>query len=78
MAFVYRIIEHDDGYAYTADGTVSETFLSREAALAAARKAVAEQRVPGDEVDISYESSDGVWREEKSAGDDRPGADLEA
>ena len=43
----YKIVEHDGGWAYTVDGVFSEPFPNRGAALAAARRAAAEQRVPG-------------------------------
>src|SRR6516164_4637746 len=44
----YRIVRHDDGWAYTVDGVFSEPFPTHDAALAAARTAAAEQRVPGN------------------------------
>ena len=68
----YEIVEHDGGWAYRAQGTYSETFPTREAALAAARRAAGEQRVPGEDEGIVYEDERGQWREELSDGDDRP------
>ena len=44
----YEIIEHDGGWAYTADGVFSEPFPSHEEALIAAKRAAAEQRVGGE------------------------------
>jgi hypothetical protein len=44
---IYRIVRHDEGWAYTADGVFSERFPTHAAALAAAKAAAAEQRVPG-------------------------------
>ena len=35
----YKIVQHDDGWAYTVDGVFSEAFPSHAAALAAARRA---------------------------------------
>ena len=63
---VYKIVKHEDGWAYKVRGTFSET------ALAAARTAAGEQRVPGDTVGIQYETADGEWHEEVDPGTDRP------
>jgi hypothetical protein len=71
------VIEHDGGYAYTADGTVSETFAKPALALAAARRAAAEQRVPGKTTTIAYETADGIWHREVASGDDRPQTEIE-
>jgi hypothetical protein len=68
----YRIVKHEDGWAYKARGTISETFPSHDAALVAARTAAGEQKVPGETVGIQYESADGVWHEEVDSGSDRP------
>jgi hypothetical protein len=43
----YKIVQHDGGWAYTVNGVFSEAFASHAAALAAARRAAAEQRTPG-------------------------------
>ena len=68
---VYRIVKHEDGWAYRVRDTFSETFPTHEAALAAARNAAAEQRVPGETVGIQYETAEGEWREEIDPGTDR-------
>ena len=47
------------------------------AALAAARRAAAEQRVPGRTEVIEYETADGKWQTETAAGNDRPETDVE-
>lgn len=73
----YKIVEHDGGWAYTVNGVFSETFGSHAAALAAARRAATEQRVPGRSEAIMYETSDGKWRTETAAGNDRPETDVE-
>jgi len=73
----YRIVPHDGGWAYTLDGVFSETFADRRAAVAAARRAAAEQELPGENVGIMYEDANGVWREELSDGDDRPTTHVE-
>ena len=73
----YKIVEHDGGWAYTVDGVFSEPFRTHAAALAAARRAAAEQRVPGRTEVIEYETSDGKWQTETAAGNDRPETDVE-
>lgn len=73
---VYRIVKHEDGWAYRVRDTFSETFPTHEAALAAARNAAAEQRVPGETVGIQYESVEGEWREEIDPGTDRPQTEV--
>jgi len=74
---VYKIVKHEDGWAYKARGTFSETFPSHDAALAAAKRAAGEQRVPGETVGIEYETKDGVWHEEFDPGSDRPQTEIE-
>ena len=71
---LYRIVEHDGGWAYKAGATYSETFASLDAARAAAHVAVREQAVPGEDAGISYEDASGMWHVELSDGDDRPQA----
>lgn len=73
----YHLVEHDGGWAYRVGGTFSETFPSREAAVAAARRAAGEQRAPGEDVGITYEDENGRWREELSDGDDRPETEVD-
>ena len=73
---VYRIVEHDGGWAYQAGGVYSETYPSHDAARAAALRAAGEQRVSGQEAAISYETADGVWREELVQGEDRPDTEV--
>jgi hypothetical protein len=68
---VYKIVKHENGWAYKVRGTFSETFPSRDEALAAAKRAAGEQRVPGETVGIQYETADGVWHEEGDPGSDR-------
>jgi hypothetical protein len=74
---IYKIVEHDGGWAYTVDGVFSEPFRTRAAALVAAKRAAAEQRVPGRTEAIQYETADGKWRTETAAGGDRPETDVE-
>jgi hypothetical protein len=73
----YKIVEHDGGWAYTVNGVFSEPFPNRAAALAAARRVAAEQRVPGRTEVIEYETPDGRWHSETAAGNDRPETEVE-
>jgi hypothetical protein len=73
----YKIVEHDGGWAYTVDGVFSEAFATHAKALAAAKRAAAEQRVPGRTEAIEYETADGKWHTETAAGSDRPETDIE-
>jgi hypothetical protein len=73
----YKIVQHDGGWAYTADGVFSEPFSTHAAALTAARRAAAEQRVPGRTEAIEYETPDGKWHTETAPGSDRPETDVE-
>ncbi|GAN81021.1 DUF2188 domain-containing protein [Acidocella aminolytica] len=73
----YKIVPHDGGFAYTLNGSFSETFPTHEAALKAARRVALEQRVPGDTTTIMYETEDGVWHTEETLGIDRPDIDVQ-
>lgn len=73
---VYDIIEHDGGWAFRLDGTISETFPNHDAAYAAAKRVAIEQGRPGQTVGISWEDSKGRWHDEISSGDDRPEVDI--
>jgi hypothetical protein len=73
----YKIVQHDGGWAYTVDGAFSETFPSHAAALAAAKHAATEQRVPGSTEVIEYETPDGKWHTETASGSDRPETEVE-
>jgi hypothetical protein len=69
---IYRIVQHDGGWAYQVDETFSETFASHDLAREAAERAAREQALPGEATVISYEDKQGHWHRESSAGDDRP------
>jgi uncharacterized protein CbrC (UPF0167 family) len=73
---VYRIVEHDGGWAYKFDGVFSETFPSHKAAVTAAKRAAVEQRTPGETAEIQYEEQNGQWRSEHVDGHDRPSTDV--
>ncbi|HEY2752388.1 DUF2188 domain-containing protein [Phenylobacterium sp.] len=73
----YKVVRHDSGWAYTVDGSYSETFPTHDAALKAARRAAGEQRISGATSGIVYEDAGGRWHEELSEGEDRPDTDVE-
>jgi uncharacterized protein DUF2188 len=73
----YKVVRHDDGWAYTVDGVFSEAFPTHAAALAAARRAAAEQRVPGSTEAIEWEDEHGRWHSETARGSDRPETDVQ-
>lgn len=73
----YKIVRHEDGWAYTVNGAFSESFPTHAEALAAARRAAAEQRQPGHTETIEYEDEDGKWHSEIAHGRDRPETDVE-
>lgn len=68
----YDIVEHDGGWAYKANGAISETFATHDAALKAAEDAAARQTVAGTTDGIVYQDKDGRWHEELADGHDRP------
>lgn len=74
----YVVVEHDGGWAYKVGEVFSETFPTRDTALAAARAAAVEQQQPGETTGISWEDQRGKWHDEVSKGDDRPVTDVES
>ncbi len=74
---VYKIVKHEDGWAYKARGTFSETFPSHEPRSLRRGPRPASRSVPGETVGIEYETADGVWHEELDPGSDRPETEVE-
>jgi Uncharacterized protein conserved in bacteria (DUF2188) len=72
----YQIVEHDGGWAYKVGEVFSEAFPTHEAALFAANRAAAEQKVPGETGAIEYEDEKGKWHVELDPGDDRPSTEV--
>jgi hypothetical protein len=68
----YEVVEHDGGWAYKVNGVFSESFPTHAAALKAAERAAAEQRVPGRTRTIEYQDAEGRWHTETARGSDRP------
>lgn len=68
----YQIVRHDEGWAYKVNGVFSESFPTHALALAAARAAAEEQRVPGRTETIEWEDEKGKWHTETAPGGDRP------
>ncbi|MGE3867401.1 MAG: DUF2188 domain-containing protein [Hyphomonadaceae bacterium] len=62
MAQHYHVVPHDGGWTYKVGEVFAETYPTKEAALAAARRAAGEQRVPTEPANIQYEDENGVWR----------------
>jgi hypothetical protein len=78
MAHVtYKVVRHEDGWAYSADDVFSESFPTHAEALEAARRVAAEQRAPGRTESIEYEDEKGKWHRELALGSDRPDTDVE-
>lgn len=73
---IYKIVEHDSGWAYKVGDTFSETFPSHADALRAAELASAEQQVAGNSDGIQYEDTEGEWHEEIADGRDRPQTEI--
>lgn len=69
---VYKIVKHDEGWAYKVGETFSGTFSSIDNTRAAARLAAGEHQLMGRTVGIVYEDTAGKWHEELSGGTDRP------
>jgi hypothetical protein len=72
----YKVVRHDGGWAYTSNGVFAETYPTHAAALAAARDAAIEQRVPGSSEVIEWEDENGKWHTETASGSDRPETDV--
>jgi hypothetical protein len=74
---IYRIVEHDGGWAYKVGDVFSETFLTHAEATSAARIAAGEQQLGGATEGIEYQDERGEWHEELSPGGDRPETKIE-
>jgi hypothetical protein len=73
----YKVLKHDGGWAYEANGTYSEAFPTQATARRAAKLAAAEQATPGETTRISYEDDKGRWHHETDQGTDRPSTKVE-
>lgn len=73
----YHIVEHDGGWAYKWQDVFSESFPTREAATKAATAAAAEQQVGGEDAEILFQDSDGLWHSEHADGGDRPEVEVD-
>ncbi len=74
---IYKIVEHDGGWAYKLGDVFSETFPTHDAAASAAHRVAREQEIPGETAVIEYQDSDGNWRTETARGGDRPDAEVD-
>ena len=73
---VYRIVEHDGGWAYKLGDVFSETFATRRLAEVAAKRVADQQNTPGEDEAISWEDAAGTWHDEAARGSDRPNATV--
>ena len=73
---VYRVVQHENGWAYKVGDVISETFATKELARAAANRAAREQRIPGETAAIEFEDESGRWRDETAEGKDRPDTEV--
>jgi hypothetical protein len=72
----YRIVEHEDGWAYKVGDVFSERYATHDEAREAAERAAAEQTEPGTTESIEYQDEAGAWREEISQGQDRSATNV--
>jgi len=73
---IYKIVQHDGGWAYRVGDVFSETFAAHDLARAAAARAASEQRAPGQDAVIEFETADGKWVTQDARGDDRPDVEV--
>ena len=74
----YKVVRHEDGWAYTVNGAFSESFPGHAEALEAARRVRPPNSAsPGQTEGIEYEDESGEWHRELARGDDRPETDVE-
>jgi hypothetical protein len=74
---VYRIVEHDGGWAYKLGDVYSETHATHDEAFAAARAAAQRQEQPGRTGDIMFQDPGGNWHVEHADGTRHPHAEVE-
>jgi hypothetical protein len=72
----YRIVQHEDGWAYKVEDVFSERYATHDEAREAAERAAAGQMLPGATEDIEFQDEAGEWHEEVSLGRDRPETDV--
>lgn len=75
---VYRIVEHDGGWAYRVEDVFSESYPTRRGAILAADAAALAHEQNGQSTHIEYQDEAGIWHRESQAGDDRPDTDVAA
>ena len=76
MAHVtYKIVRHEDGWAYTVDEVFSESFATHAEALKAAQRARASSAHRADRT--SSQRRAGQMARERALGSDRPDTDVE-
>lgn len=78
VEIVYKVVEHDGGWAYRVGDVYSETYPTEAEATAAAGDAARRQEVTGPAESISYQDESSAWHEERAPGSDRPDTDVES
>ena len=77
MKVVYRVLEHNGGWAYQVGDVYSETFPTHDEARQAAERAASEHQLAGATEPIEFETADGKWHQQLAQGDDRPDTEVE-
>jgi len=72
----YKVLKHQDGWAYQANGTYSEPFCTRDATRKAAKVATSEQTASSETTQISSKDENGRSHTEVDSYSDRPGTIL--
>jgi hypothetical protein len=73
---IYKIVQHDGGWAYRVGDVYSETFSTHDEAIAAADAAAKKQQAAGETTSISFEDPNGRWHREVADGTDRPETEV--
>ncbi|UUP17881.1 hypothetical protein [Nitratireductor thuwali] len=74
---VYRVVEHDGGWAYAVGDVFSETYATRSQAERAAEQAAAAHESAGSDAYVEYQDREGRWHGEMEPGESRPVTDVE-
>ena len=71
----YRVVQHDEGWAYTVDGVFSAVPHARRGARGRPTSSGRAARSRPTEA-IEYEDANGKWHTETARGSDRPDTDV--
>ena len=73
----YKVVEHDGGWAYEANGTYSEPYATRDLVARLRNSPRPSTPRPGETTRISYEDEKGRWEHQVDSGTDRPKTRVE-